>query len=58
MVFVKTHLSLEMFEYKHFVTNIIKLQLIINNTAIIIFCVYRSPSIDISEFLTNIDIVY
>lgn len=53
IVFVKQHLSTDFYDFNYLENNIVKLSLIINNSPLIILCVYRSPSTDYTNFINS-----
>lgn len=55
IIFVKTHLCVDLFEYEFIEANIMRVSLKICNVSFRVFCFYRSPSSDKNKFLTIIN---
>jgi len=51
IIFVKCSLSVNLVEFGYLESNIIKLSLCINNTPLLLYCVYRSPAVTLMTSL-------
>lgn len=58
IIFVKSSLNAEFFDFDFLEYNIVKLSLVINNLPIIIICIYRSPSSDCMGFINSLKYVF